>query len=294
MDVPAFLHSVTVVDIIGQNQKVISHAHTDTCEAVFKTLVDNHISSVPLHDGTKVIAFVDMFDVLQAFVDQVDVVSPPVWKIAGVSGRNPFVTIQKSAPIIEVLRLMCITAPKSHRLAVFDGEEFYSILTQSQIVRWLRPHLEKFDFATLSLRTKRVGSTKVISVPETKKISDAIQIILENQISGVAVVNADGKLVGNFSGSDFSKFGKQPEASQLKQQTLKSFLDLPLHDFIKTKNPADYPVTITDHGTLTEVVAKLVDSGIHHLYVVKEDGAPQAVVSHIDILQLFWDHILIE
>jgi hypothetical protein len=63
---------------------------------------------------------------------------------------------------------------------------------------------------------------KVLCVDDRETVLQAFKLIIENSVSGVAVVNSKGKLCGNLSASDFSGI--------TEQNFLK--LDIPLGQFV--------------------------------------------------------------
>jgi len=295
-DVKAFLRSVKVETLLQPKELYLTVKATDTCEAIFRLLVDHSISSVPVVDGGKVVAFATMFDILQAWTNQGDLINTKSYQVAGLAGREPFVKIQKSDTLFSTFKSICIDHPNLHRLAVFDGEEFVGVLSQSQIVKFLYQHVANFDFGTLDLRTRRIGTRQVVCHHPEDLVINAIQTLLHKNISAVGIIDQTGKLVGNFSGSDFRNFGKNkatpPGPSQMKKLTLADFLSARV--VTETADgKIEYPITVTENRLVHQVIEKIVKNKLHHVYVVNDHHEPIGIISLVDIIQIFWDHMII-
>jgi CBS-domain-containing membrane protein len=65
---------------------------------------------------------------------------------------------------------------------------------------------------------------EVISVSEDDKALDAFYLMVERDIQGLAVIDKEGKLVGNLSIRDLKIIGPDVEMFWRLQQTVKNFL----------------------------------------------------------------------
>lgn len=104
-----------------------------------------------------------------------------------------------------------------------------------------------------------------------------------HDITGVAVVDDDGKLVSSTSANDLKEFLRDPTTS----------LELPVVDFIakvrqrglKARHSA---TSVEGDSTMSDVIATLATAKGHRLYVT-EKGKPRAVVSLTDILRFAYN-----
>eukprot|EP00163_Fabomonas_tropica_P020383 TRINITY_DN359_c0_g1_i1.p1 TRINITY_DN359_c0_g1~~TRINITY_DN359_c0_g1_i1.p1 ORF type:complete len:356 (+),score=41.37 TRINITY_DN359_c0_g1_i1:84-1151(+) len=173
----------------------------------------------------------------------------------------------------------------SHRITVFEGHGVITdIISQSDVIRYCAAHPDILGYKgsmtldELGLVPKLV-STTVLSVRNTDSTLDAIAIMDDNHVSGVGVVDAEGRLVSCISASDFRGL----EASQfpLLTQRVEQYLVLTGHRDSKQANSA---VTVTREMTLLQVISELASKRIHRVFVVDKDDKPIVVVSLCDIL----------
>ena len=137
----------------------------------------------------------------------------------------------------------------------------------------------------------------------TDRAIEAFKIICDNQVSGIAIVDSNGKLVGNISASDLrviffilfvSFFFFDFFLFLVQQQVgydgkLMSKLLLSVQDFAKlipknTDFPGPYCVRKT--ATVYDVVEIIRESRTHRVYVVDDEKHPIGVISLIDIIDL--------
>jgi len=67
-------------------------------------------------------------------------------------------------------------------------------------------------------------------------------------------------------------------------------------DFLKSLNlppGADYPYTVSKANTTQHVVQKFIDTKAHRLYIVDKEGAPIGIISLVDVIELFFRHLII-
>jgi CBS domain-containing protein len=130
--------------------------------------------------------------------------------------------------------------------------------------------------------------------PETP-LQEAIQLLANNRISGLPVVNTEGKLVGILSDTDlmWQETGADPPPYIM-------FLD----SVIFLQNPARYekelhkslgqtvgevmsskPVTIAPGQTLREAAKLMHDKNVRRLPVLDEAGQVVGILTHGDIIR---------
>ncbi|PSC67382.1 E3 ubiquitin-ligase [Micractinium conductrix] len=119
-----------------------------------------------------------------------------------------------------------------HRLALFDAEGHLShVISQSDVIKYLYDHIDEMGPLAEASITK-IGFVKgqVISVrPETPAL-DAMVLMEEKSISAVAVVNAQGAIIGNFSISELRTIMAEHFGS----------LALPVGEFLALEHGTEY------------------------------------------------------
>lgn len=286
---------LTALGILEANRPMITIGKKESIKEVFHKLVDNGILSLPVYDNHKGLytKFVDVLDVLVYTVNVLSaditksgyetICSHPEFnasceKLADASHRNPFYSIDSEANLKDAVDLMA--KKKLYRLAVTHKTgDLAEILTQSRVVRWISGMVDVFPFAHKTIEDFNLGNKGVISVATTQDAIQGFCKILENNITGVAVVNEDGKLVANLSASDLRRLGYGTY--------LFAHLFLPVQAFLTLgDNEIRKPVVIKQSTTIKEVFQTFNWSKVHRLYVVDEHHRPVGVVSVTDMIRL--------
>lgn len=282
------LSSTHVKDLYPENHpSLITVEETETAAAVFEKLCKNKILSAPVKDTkhNAVTSLVDMLDLTTLLfseteslsnVDLGKVLQTPCGKISGSSGRNPYFSIQADTPLLEALRI--VSSNKIHRLVVVDQEgDLKTIITQSHLVRFIARNAYKFGSLNDTKVEKIQKSSSVFSVKVSQPAREAFQILYKEKISGVAVVNENGALVGNISASDLKLI-----QSEFSTTIDLSRLNLPAGDFIKLiSRPSNkpYPWTVKLSNTLGDLTDLTSETSAHRIYVVDDQGKPIHVIS---------------
>jgi len=112
--------------------------------------------------------------------------------------------------------------------------------------------------------------------------SDALQILYLNRVSGIALVDQEGHLRGNFSASDLR--GILPDSFHM-------FYGSTLHFLCKgTQSYPKVPKSCLDTTTLGTALGMLVENHVHRLYIVDELDHPIGIVSLSDIIAVLASH----
>ena len=107
---------------------------------------------------------------------------------------------------------------------------------------------------------------------------NALHLMQTKLISGVALVDDDGKLAGNFSATD------------LRGLYLEKFPMLlqPVSDYLEEFSPSSLNAyCVKADATFANVVKELVESKLHRLWVIDDDYKPIGIVSLTDICAIF-------
>jgi len=287
-DVFQFLKSATVDQVMQPAEGVFRVQGTDTLLSAFKILQENNILSVPVFEGEKIFSFLDLIDILHYAVENHDLKSALCSRVCDYSKLNPFVTIKSGSNLIKMCEIFCITYQNLHRVAVLnDAGEFVGMITISKIIRYFAPHVKHFDFGNSDIRVLNLGSRrKYLSVKDTDTVSQTIQSFYSQKYSSAAVVDAKGKLVGNFSATDLKLFGSPLQIQEMLKTTLNDII-------ARVDRPHKGPLFVHQTTTCHLIVEKLESEKIHQVYVVDEESLPIGIIWSADILELFWRALVI-
>lgn len=117
----------------------------------------------------------------------------------------PLLTIRPDAELWEARALM--SARRVHHLMVEDRERLVGILSDRDIAYHASPYATRFvatrhDEQSLHRRVLQVASFEMVTIRHDATVEEATALILEENISALPVVSADGKIVGIVTTSD--------------------------------------------------------------------------------------------
>ena len=111
-----------------------------------------------------------------------------------------------------------------------------------------------------------------------------LSVLVRNKLSGVPIVSSDGVIVANFSVSDVTSL-----AGVTNQADANAALALPVLTFLRERGGDDgvslTPVVVYEEDSLGTVLQVLVESRLHHVYVVDEARQPQGVITLTDVIR---------
>jgi CBS domain-containing protein len=128
-------------------------------------------------------------------------------------------------------------------------------------------------------------------VPEQMSLRAAARVLSLNQISGAPVVDAQGRLVGVISTTDFMRcldrqFGiafSKPASKNLVCEWEVGHLEALPADAVRCCMTTD-PVTASLETSITELARMMMEAHIHRVVVVDDKRRPIGVVSSTDVL----------
>ena len=136
---------------------------------------------------------------------------------------TPVVSVAASSPISNAHQIM--KRSNIRRLPVVEGDKVVGIVTIGD-VREASPSdattlsIWELNYLWAQLTVEKIMSRSVLTVHPEASIVDAAQIMLEKKVSGLPVVDDDGKLVGILTESDVFRMlvkthtGDKPEKSK--------------------------------------------------------------------------------
>lgn len=281
--------------------KIVSIAHNQTVGDALNLMAKHHISSLPVfksgakdHNVDNCLGFVDVLDIgalvvefcgssaeMSNFTDtladwcQNQFVSTPIDAVTNFSHRDPFVALPHSAPLTEAVHHF---AAGIHRLAVVDeSKQITNLITQSALAKFCQENWSSFGgLDGMSIKELKIGKDvlnddDVYAVKANCTVVDALRVMREKKLSGVAMLNENCEVIDTFSASDLKGFSQADFARLL----------VPLQYW---KN--SHKVCCATNATkLGEAVAIMTKSHIHRVYVVDDEKRMTGVVSLTDIFK---------
>jgi CBS domain-containing protein len=125
------------------------------------------------------------------------------------------------------------------------------------------------DKPFLSLTAGDLMSHAVVAVPQGMSLRAAALVLTREQITGVPVVDANGRCVGMLSATDFLNLWVK---------------DRPDGDAPVSRYMTADPVLVGPDTPITRLARQMIDAHIHRVVVVDADERPIGVVASTDVL----------
>jgi len=226
----------------------------------------------------------DKFSILQ--YKDVQFLLQQVGEIIDFSENNPVCHVHADSPLFECIGLF---QKGVHRVAVISNAGITeNILTQSDVVRFLISNLDNhLDIFEKSVREIfGIGNKPIISVKENEIAANAFKLIQRHKISAVAVLDDDGKIIGNLSASDLKGVVKSEDREGGGGSDPVGSLFLPVLTFLQQGGMSKFPVaTCQLSASLSFVLLKIMALHVHRLWVVDENDIAIGVISLTDVMQ---------
>jgi len=140
------------------------------------------------------------------------------------------------------------------------------------------------------MKVRDIMTTSTISVRGDTLLKEAARIMVRNHVSGLPVIDGDGRLVGIVTEGDFLR----QEVSRDRPYRL-SLLDAlfgdsppetPIAETV-AEVMTDKVVTITPEASIGEAARLMANRSIKRLPVVGDDGMLEGIISRADIVNAF-------
>jgi CBS domain-containing protein len=292
-----------------------------TISQALKILIDNKVQAVPVVDHTSgkplyILSMMNILDyLLQVFTEddfKTDVTHQFLQWLEGKPEKvaqekltvieqkidyklDDAVTIDETASILDALKLSIDN--HAHRVLALNSEgRISNLITQSRIIQFVAVMLDNLPKTTKTLEELKLGVSPVLTISENSTAFQAFKLMREKRISGLAVVNDDGKLVGSISASDLKIIGYDvkfwnllglPVKQYLRELNKASHPEFRSHLFLWAREPSGEPIVIQCKKTDTlKFAVKLLNFyRVHRVYVVDENNRPVSILTLREVLQ---------
>jgi len=285
------------VSDLDTTQKPIILSATLTPRQGLEELLKHHLRCAPVIDGDKFIGVFDLRDAIKFAMEvyrskhlkEEDVaaleyiaVAPHISTntLAYLARMRKFLAVKESDSVLSVMK---IVGSGSHIVGVLssDGKQLKSILSQGQIFQQIAKYWTDFKSDVSIPTIRKLGYVKfpVIQISYKTTAHEAFALMANHQLSGLAVVDEDGKLVHNTSATDIKLWLK---ASESLETTIEEFLVAVRKESHSSK--VQFPVTSVDENAgLVKAINKLKATKYHRMWIVDEDHKPSGVFAITDL-----------
>ena len=192
--------------------------------------------------------------------------------LANKSKKDPWKSVKQSDDLQKAFNVLA----RYHHVAVESEGKLVNICSQMDMVRWLHNDPQRMGAAgRKSLQGLHLHRKRVVCVRENDLAIDAYYSLFKAQVSAAGVVDEKGILVGCLSAFDLKQIAESFDFSLLLK---------PVKEFVED---AANPIALHSFDTLADVVAKMVTSHVHRVFIVGPGGYPLGVVTTTDVCRVF-------
>jgi len=305
---PAFrsvLADTKVGTVALKGSKVIVCKEDDTVVSAFQKLVEHKVLSLPVCSPNldKFYGFLDILDIVtyvsghiskptgenqlvQPWYTIREIADTPCKDIMNLSKRNSTMAVDVNSSIQTVID--DIAFDNYHRIVLTQKGIATTVLTQTNILDFLFQHSKWNEMGSLSGQTVdglQLGIRKVLTVTKGTQVLQAFKDIVKYQVSALAIVDENNKLIGNISASDIKAIGYD--------MGLYARIFTTVGDFLKDQLKKG-PITVTPQHKLGDVLKLFHSKSVHRLYITDSKHALLGVITPNDILKCFRSRHLME
>jgi len=299
------LRKAAVRDVISGKRFVVDE--TMSVVQASALLARNGISSAPIQTKSGFLGMVDYADLLTlvisglraqraidfsvGFEEQLTTLTDSALgpqssvKLASdMSKTNPMTVTDLGATLEEAA--LVLLENDVHRLCVVDDcDTFAGVVSLSDVLYYLKNHLDAVDVADKSVEELGLLNKKVVTIPGDRPVLEAMELMVDLKISSVGVVDEDGDLQTVISLSDCKKIIK--EALPLLKVDCREFAAKVRADasLEKHRGSDTFPFFAVHRDTTLKVaVNKLCAVRAHRLFVI--EGGPDFSTKPIGVLSI--------
>jgi len=307
-------------DFTKPSPRIATVLKSDTVSQCLKTLIEGKVHSAPiLEDGTslKPIGIASMKNLINIFLskfnedDFTDLQKLECKKnelanksleslLENFKAYDPPYFLPLGATLLDAVYLMdertdsvIICDEKNMRIA--------NVITQSKFIDIITTMLDFLPESLKSIRELNIGFKEVFTVGENSKIIEGFKLMNKKNITGVGVVDKEGRLIGSLSVNDLKAIGsdmknlpslvvsvkdflKQVDRTSLKPEYKPSPLQEEI--FGSKKNP-DNPdiIHVNEEATLARVIKMMDFYRVHRIYITNSEMKPIGVITSSDVIR---------
>jgi len=289
------------------NRKLISVLSTASLSETLKLILETKVLSVAITgDDGRCTGVVDIMDILYYLVSELRSVEEwTAWHsikledlLQGVrvstlcdfSRGDPLLLVGEDTALESLVKFF--SSGLVHRALVHKKEGGFEVISQMDIFAFLAERLtnekniaDKLEMISIvgNLKNRSLQQNDIVTAIDTMTVFDVMKLMKDRSVSAVAIVNQNGKLVGNFSAMDLV---------QLELMHL-SDIGMPVHDYLSKYVKQYGPLAVEGDITVSQAIMVLAMLRIHRVWLVdsnmSESFKPIGVVTMTDLLHMVRD-----
>uniref|UniRef100_A0A7S2ESY2 CBS domain-containing protein n=1 Tax=Ditylum brightwellii TaxID=49249 RepID=A0A7S2ESY2_9STRA len=204
------------------------------------------------------------------------------------AARNHFYSCSYKTNLIDLCEIL--SKRGCHRVPIVEGSgndagRCQNIISQSALVKFLSATIPSTNTALdQTLDEAKIPYRKeVVSIVDTASAYDAFSLLDSKRLSGIAVVDEDGMLVGNTSARDI-KYAAIDGGRTAMEQDILSYLSV-----VRQSSPGRRersPIcSVRYDSTVRRLINLLAKTAYHRVFVVDDKKRPVGVISVADVIR---------
>eukprot|EP00188_Purpureofilum_apyrenoidigerum_P005244 Plantae.Rhodophyta-Purpureofilum_apyrenoidigerum.ctg6663.p1 GENE.Plantae.Rhodophyta-Purpureofilum_apyrenoidigerum.ctg6663~~Plantae.Rhodophyta-Purpureofilum_apyrenoidigerum.ctg6663.p1 ORF type:complete len:319 (-),score=46.53 Plantae.Rhodophyta-Purpureofilum_apyrenoidigerum.ctg6663:64-1020(-) len=303
-DVVGVWTSRTCGDLVAK-QKAITISGGTSVEAACEILLKNNILSAPVrHEATnELIGIFTYRTLLESLLVRFPRVKHPQTELVmsdmlhAVGPDVPVSSIVKPESMSRVkpddtlVPAVDQFGKRVHRTAVVSGiDTFHGMLSQGMLLKFLlSKEAQVRDVMSRSLKDLGMVKGTVVAVPQNRLVIDAVELLIEKNISSIAITNNQKAIVGNLSLADIKYILRRRHYHMFWLDVERFLGHVKREEAFTADNMArdSYPVfTIHANKSLMNAAERMSALRTHRLWIIGNDFIPRGVISITDIMRL--------
>lgn len=216
-------------------------------------------------------------------------------------------TLFKAAELFGLgVQRILVTSPTSAESVADESKDAHKnrlsghsvkVLSQSDFVRGLlymhlsdqldqQGPISKIFHASLQQLSMPVD-INLVTIPASTTALGAFEILVSNNLNAAPVINDQGVIQAAFSSSDV----RQIDESNINRVFLSVLEYLKIHPDSDHEDPEKKivraPITCHAQDKLGDVLQRMVQAAVHHVWIVDQDNKPKGLVGLSDVIFLF-------
>jgi len=292
--------------------RVITIPKSATLSSALKKMIEHHIMSLVVVDPQTEVACcsitvldvmhrllhayeahdISKDDMFSMFDNKHELAHTKIVDIQEIAELDPAFSVPPTASLLQVIDIMVTHG--AHRVLVTNEEgRVVNLITQSRIIDILSCVLDSVPECTRSVgELSNLIVKNPVTIHESKPAYEAFQLMRDKKISGLGVVNDDGKLVGCISADDIKHLGYDIRYFEMLKTSVSQYLEsvrYAMRGQVGEEEAEDIiqrePVIACKVNTTLGQVVKMVSFyDIHRIFVTDESNTPQGIIALRDIL----------
>jgi len=201
----------------------------------------------------------------------------PITEVLNYSKMDFPVAIGDNASLEDLIHLFVSTRPSGrvHRVAVLQGvTTLWTVVSQSDLIKFLTKHLNLLKDGNKSVGGLGLPHTVIVAKAEDPACQ-VLEVMTDHLISGLALIDEKGHLVGQLSASDMR--GLQPNSVDYFLMNAKQFS--------RSASVPKYVISCRNESLLKDVLKEFTTHRLHRIYVVTKEDYVTGIITLTDIIR---------